>query len=118
MKKQFLVSIKTKLTGEAEELRQRLDSLSSGGSRTGGLHARFPQFGAKDDENAAEVASFGDAVGLTRDLEHSLADVETALRKIEDGSYGHCDRCGRRIEDARLAAMPAAARCVTCTASA
>ena len=43
-----------------------------------------------------------------------LADVERALAKIRDGSYGECDRCGMDIVPERLEALPWAVRCVRC----
>jgi RNA polymerase-binding transcription factor DksA len=48
-------------------------------------------------------------------LEHidaELADVEHALRRLDDGSYGTCEACGRPISSDRLEAMPAARFCL------
>ncbi len=42
----------------------------------------------------------------------TLAQVRAALRRIEDGTYGRCLLCGRRIEAARLEASPWAAYCL------
>jgi DnaK suppressor protein len=43
-----------------------------------------------------------------------LADVERALSKLQDGSYGVCDRCGADIAPERLEALPWAVLCVRC----
>jgi DnaK suppressor protein len=43
-----------------------------------------------------------------------LADVEGALARLADGSYGECIDCGAGIPYARLSAYPAAKRCVGC----
>jgi DnaK suppressor protein len=40
--------------------------------------------------------------------ERQLADVESALGRLDDGSYGTCGVCGQPIDDAELAATPAA----------
>jgi len=40
--------------------------------------------------------------------------VEHALVKLDDGSYGVCEECGRPINGARLEAMPAARHCIDC----
>ena len=48
--------------------------------------------------------------GMTEDLDA----IETALRKIGEGSYGTCDDCGCAIPDRRLAVQPTAALCVDC----
>jgi DnaK suppressor protein len=43
-----------------------------------------------------------------------LREVSTALQKIEDGSYGTCERCSEPIADKRLDALPFARYCITC----
>ncbi|HEY6056923.1 MAG TPA: TraR/DksA C4-type zinc finger protein [Candidatus Limnocylindrales bacterium] len=43
-----------------------------------------------------------------------LADVETALERIEAGTYGRCRRCGTEIAAERLEALPWAAYCIDC----
>ena len=40
--------------------------------------------------------------------------IDGALKRIEDGSYGLCEKCGVKIPASRLAAIPYAARCVRC----
>ena len=47
-------------------------------------------------------------------LELSLTDVEDALRRIEDGTYGVCENCGKPIDIRRLRAMPSARFDVEC----
>jgi DnaK suppressor protein len=46
--------------------------------------------------------------------EQHLAEVEAALRRLDDGTYGRCIRCGERIASERLAALPWAAQCIGC----
>ncbi|MGA2616857.1 MAG: TraR/DksA C4-type zinc finger protein [Thermoguttaceae bacterium] len=41
--------------------------------------------------------------------------IDGALKRIEDGSYGRCATCGGKIPKARLEAIPYAAQCVRCT---
>jgi RNA polymerase-binding transcription factor DksA len=45
-----------------------------------------------------------------------LEDVDDALRKVDAGEYGCCERCGREIPAERLEAVPHARDCVTCRA--
>jgi RNA polymerase-binding transcription factor DksA len=45
-------------------------------------------------------------------IEVELADVERALRRLDDGTYGTCEACGGPIGDERLVAMPAARFCI------
>jgi DnaK suppressor protein len=61
-------------------------------------------------------------VSETRDLEFGnrerLAErinrLTAALQRVDDGSYGVCERCGRQIQPARLEAIPEAACCRDC----
>jgi DnaK suppressor protein len=43
-----------------------------------------------------------------------LGSVEQALRRIDDGDYGHCEDCGEAIAFARLQAQPFASLCIDC----
>ncbi len=50
--------------------------------------------------------------GLEEDAERQLREVEGALERIEDGSYGTCEVCGKAIPEERLEAIPWAKLCV------
>jgi len=45
-----------------------------------------------------------------------LAEIDAALSRIDEGSYGACVGCGRKIEPARLRTLPAASHCAECAA--
>ena len=45
-------------------------------------------------------------------IEAELHDVEYALQRLDDGTYGTCEACGKPIADARLDAIPAARLCL------
>jgi phage/conjugal plasmid C-4 type zinc finger TraR family protein len=66
-----------------------------------------------DDWAAADAMAAQDIALVSRDLAE-LANVEQALGRLADGSYGECVDCGNPIPYARLAAYPAARRCVAC----
>ena len=53
-------------------------------------NALFPDFGEKEDENAAEVAAYETNIAEEFDMEKNLKLVTAALKRIEDGSYGMC----------------------------
>lgn len=44
-------------------------------------------------------------------VEDELADVEVALTRLDDGTYGRCETCGQALPDERLAVSPATRRC-------
>lgn len=71
-----------------------------------------------DDEHDPEGATLAferqhSAALLARAAEQ-LAEVDAALARLDDGSYGTCVRCGQPIGDERLHARPAAATCISC----
>lgn len=76
--------------------------------------AMFPDYGDKEDENAAEVAAFEGNLSMEKNLELSLFNVNKALKKIEDGSYGICEKCEQEINIDRLKAFPSATACMAC----
>jgi DnaK suppressor protein len=71
-------------------------------------------FGKRVGDGTTEAVDRLNRVGTARELEAMLRDVERALEKIEDGTYGICDRCGRLIPEARLEARPWSVLCVDC----
>jgi RNA polymerase-binding transcription factor DksA len=64
-----------------------------------------------DPEHPSTPSEGPDLTILTR-VEAELADVEQALARLDDGTYGTCKVCGGAISGDRLAASPAAALCV------
>jgi DnaK suppressor protein len=74
-------------------------------------------FGKRVGDGTTEAVDRLTKVGTARELEASLADVERALAKLDDGSYGICDVCGAPIGEARLDARPWSVRCVRCASA-
>src|SRR5262245_65995674 len=68
------------------------------------------------DENFADsgqvAAEQGENRALASQLREQLDDVERALNKLDDGTYGKCEVCGNPIQEARLEAMPATRFCI------
>jgi RNA polymerase-binding transcription factor DksA len=54
------------------------------------------------------------ALNLASSRQDSLYDIEDAIRRVDDGSYGACESCGRAIERPRLKALPFAKKCMGC----
>jgi RNA polymerase-binding protein DksA len=51
---------------------------------------------------------------LEENAEHVLGAIDSALKRMEDGTYGLCQNCGQPISPERLEAMPWATRCIDC----
>lgn len=62
-------------------------------------------------ERGTEVAAEEQDIGLRRDLRVRLEENAEALRRLDEGRYGTCERCGRPIDDERLRAMPSTRYC-------
>ncbi len=87
----------------------------------GGLDTLSQDFEGATDSKAAE---FEETARNERDREYlsslisqdieEMAEVNEALKRILDGTYGICVDCGDPIPEPRLEAMPTASRCVKC----
>ncbi|BCJ77806.1 hypothetical protein CS0771_73500 [Catellatospora sp. IY07-71] len=53
-------------------------------------------------------------ITLANNILERITQVERALERLDEGSYGWCERCGNPIPVERLAAFPSATLCVTC----
>jgi RNA polymerase-binding transcription factor DksA len=51
-------------------------------------------------------------LSILEQVDAELADIEHALRRLDEGTYGTCEVCGKVIPDERLEAMPAARLCL------
>jgi RNA polymerase-binding protein DksA len=80
------------------------------------------------EEATGEESSFDNHLGDTatvtydREMDYTLEEnsesvlsaIDAALRRIEDGTYGTCQRCGKAISPERLEALPYAELCIDC----
>ena len=53
-------------------------------------------------------------LGLAEQISRMIADIDRALDRIEEGTYGVCQGCGKAISIERLEAIPSASRCAQC----
>lgn len=71
-----------------------------------------------DDEHDPEGATIAfersQIAALVRQAEQHLAEVDAALERWDEGSYGTCRSCGRPIPEGRLEARPVATDCIDC----
>ena len=65
---------------------------------------------------ASEIIEQDLALGLLGSAEDTLEQIDAALKRMEDGSYGRCAECGVKIPTVRLEAIPYATCCVSCAA--
>ena len=71
-----------------------------------------------DDEHDPEGVTIGyqraQLQGLLAGARADLAAIDRATERLRAGRYGWCTRCGARIGEQRLVALPAAATCIAC----
>jgi len=102
-----LSDLRASLEQERSDLRERLTEM---GLLSGGDLA-FDQNFADSSQVTAER---GEVEALAGSLREALTDVEAALVKLDNGTFGICEGCGEQIPPGRLEAMPGAKLCMDC----
>ena len=95
------------LTAERDRVRNELEAI---GVDSGANDSGFADSGQVTAER-------GEIDALVGSLRETLNDIDNALAKIDTGTYGQCEECGKPIGDARLEAMPAAPLCIACASA-
>jgi RNA polymerase-binding transcription factor DksA len=67
-----------------------------------------------DPEGATVAFERAQAQDLLRQARAELAELDEASRRLSEGTYGRCERCGGVIAEGRLAALPATRTCIAC----
>ncbi len=104
-KKQVLDKETAFLQNERSQVLSELENLRS---------AMLNEVDTEPDEGDAEIFEREKTAALIAVLERRLQDIEHALRAIEKGQYGTCERCGNPIEPGRLEVKPDAILCMNC----
>jgi RNA polymerase-binding transcription factor len=93
------------LEAERERLRSELDAgIEAPGQMTYGSQAAA----------ASQVFAQQRDLALRDKADKELELVEAALRRLDEGTFGRCLRCGQEIAPGRLEALPWAAYCIAC----
>jgi DnaK suppressor protein len=71
-----------------------------------------PSAGGHPADAGSEMFERSRDLSIVQDLDAQLADIEHAKARLENGSYGTCEACGKPISAARLAARPATRFCI------
>lgn len=107
--------IKTSLLAQKKQIQEDLNDISKKDAHEADNRmAQFPEYGDKPDENAQEISDFSTTIATQKILEKSLEDINKALSRIENNTYGICKYCGELIAEKRLMARPTAGACVAC----
>ncbi len=101
-----------RLKEERKRLSKGLEQLRASAPPVGEAKEGSPY--GKKEEGASETWELERRLALERSLSELLSEVEHALEKVEQGTYGLCDVCGEPISIERLEVLPQANLCVAC----
>jgi DnaK suppressor protein len=101
-----VVDYRALLEEERTDLLSKLEELGVG---TGRLN-----YDSNFADSSQVTAERGEVEALTGKLRKALDDVEGALKKLEDATYGICEDCHQAIDPLRLEAKPATLYCINC----
>lgn len=104
-----LGSVRSRLRQRRSELSLELDKLTEPPEEGASV-----SFGKRVGDGTTEAVERLATTATARSLASTISDIDRAIAKIDDGSYGRCDECGEDIGPARLEALPATSRCVDC----
>lgn len=104
--------LRSRLESMRKHLSEELEQLKSA-VRPADERREGSPFGKREEE-ATESFELEKRLTLEKRIREQLAEVEHALQKFEDGTYGSCDNCGQPIDPARLEALPQASLCLNC----
>jgi len=106
--------LRSRLESEKKRLTEELEQLKAD-VRPAEERREGSPFGKREEE-ATETFELEKRLALEKRLVDQLAEVEHALHKFEDETYGLCDSCGQPIDPDRLEALPHASLCMDCKA--
>jgi DnaK suppressor protein len=104
-----LEEIEQRLRDHRADMDVRIARLAKAPERGSGI-----SFGKRVGDGTSEAIQRLNDIGVGNSLVVQAERVDRALAKLEDGTYGVCDNCGRRILPARLRVAPESVVCIDC----
>ncbi|MCD6429084.1 TraR/DksA C4-type zinc finger protein [bacterium] len=121
MDKKFLEKQEEKLKKLKKEVEKQLSEFATKDERVDdNWKSKFPEFdgtetgGSRLEIAQDEVEEYLNRLPIEYVLELKLRDINLALKKIKNGTYGICKNCGRKISKERLEIYPEAQVCLKC----
>jgi len=71
---------------------------------------------ADSEERATDLENQDSLAGIKNSEIQEIRQIQGALKRIAEGTYGVCAQCGADIDPKRLQALPIATRCISCAA--
>jgi RNA polymerase-binding protein DksA len=106
---------KKRLLAERERLEAQMRRIESGDEESQGDEVgELSHYDEHQADAATETFEREKDLAIEDNLKLMLEQVSDALHKIDDGTYGLCDRCHKPIAPGRLEALPYATLCIEC----
>lgn len=110
-----LDELKISLLKEQADLEKNLEQIAKPLDKKGGdYETNFEEIGTGKEDNATEIEQYSDNFSVEVILEKKLQNIIEALKKIEEGTYGICEKCRQEIDLNRLRVAPSAKNCLKC----
>lgn len=74
---------------------------------------KYDDVGSTTEDEIIEFEEFEEKTALAKDNRKELAELKAAIKRIDDGTYGICEKCKGKIEEARLVAFPQSRFCAS-----
>ena len=100
-----LLTVRARLQGDMTQMED--NALNKDRSRTTSMPTDMAELGTGNFDQELVLSLLGSE-------KNALDEIDGALKRIEDGTFGQCQECGVKIPKARLDAIPYAALCVEC----
>jgi DnaK suppressor protein len=111
MEQDKLQSIRAELTEELKSVEHQLIEHGATSNPSDAVEVSTDE-GFADSAQATMERS--EMLSVIEQLQHSHSEIAGALKRMDEGTYGKCERCGREIPFERLEARPTASLCVSC----
>ena len=100
-----LLALRARLRGDMTQMED--NALNKDHAKTTSMPNHMAELGSGNFDQELTLSLLGSE-------NDALDQIEAAIERIEDGSYGQCEECGGKIPKPRLEAIPYAALCVQC----
>lgn len=109
-------AVRKRLLEEQQRLQEELAEIEERTARAGELETAVEGSGYEDHpaDVASETFEREKDLAVAESMEATLQRIKDALHKLDHGTYGRCDSCGRPISAQRLKALPFATLCLEC----
>jgi DnaK suppressor protein len=100
-----LLALRARLRGDVTQMED--NALNKDHDKTTSMPNHMAELGSDNFDREFTLSLLGNE-------QDALDQIDGAIERIEDGSYGQCEECGGKIPKSRLEALPYAALCVCC----